>query len=636
MNGMPSDAVISFRDSAVSIAIWRDSTTHGPAIRNSGLSSPTSKPQSFMLSSRDRGLGLAGLVLQCRLDESREQRVSGTRGRGEFWMELAADQPGMRRQLDHFAQLLALGEAGNAQALVLQSLHVLVVDLIAVAVAFVDHVRAVDLAREAPGLERCALSAQAHRPAEIGLFVAALDAAVAVLPLGHERDHRVRRVAVEFRAVRAREADDVSREFDHRELHAQANAEIRDLVLARVLDRLHHAFNAPLAEAPGDKYRVHAFQQRADAFLLDRFRIHVTDVDPAARVDPGVDERLVERLVGIGEIDVLADHRDGDLVLRMLERLDQFFPRPELGGLGDDAELVADDFIQHLLVQHPWNPVDRVRVPDRDDGIGLNVGKQRDLLLFVLRDGPVGAAQERIGLDADPAQLLHRVLSRLGLDFACALDEGHERQVDVAGVVGAELKAHLPYRFEERKGLDVPDRAADFDDCHFRFARAARDERLDLVGDMRDHLHGAPEVIAAAFFSYHRVVDLAGGEVVVPVHPGRLEALVVAQIEVGLGAVLGDEHLPVLERAHRAGIDVDVRVELEEGDFDAARFEDRGEGGGGYPLPQRGNHTARHEHILGHLKPGGWDGEWYMKTPPRSIRARLGYRQVQKQRYAAL
>src|SRR6267143_301160 len=609
MNGTSRSLQISFSVDAVSSAIWRDSTTYGPAIRNRGLSRPASKPQSFMLSSRDRGLGLAGLVLQRGLDESGKERMATAGRRGEFRVELAADQPGMRRQLDHFAQLLALGEAGNAQALVLQSLHVLIVDLIAVAVAFVDHVRSVDLAREAPGLERGALSAQAHRPSEIGLFVAALDATVALLPLGHERDHRVRRVAVEFRAVRAREADDVSREFDHCELHAQADAEIWDLVLARVLDSLHHAFNAALAEAPGDEYRVHALQQRADAFLLDDFRIHVTDVDPAARMDSRMNQRFVERLVGIGEIDVLADHRDGDLVLRMLERLDQLFPRPELGGLGDDAELVADDFIQHLLVQHPGNPVDRVRVPDRDDGIGLNVGKQRDLLLFVLRDGPVGAAQERIGLDADPAQLLHRVLSRFGLDLACALDEGHERQVDVAGVVGAELKAHLPYRFEERKRLDVPDRAADFDDRHFRFARAARDERLDLIGDMRDHLHGAAEVVAAALFSYHRVVDLASGEVVVPVHSGRLEALVVTQIEVGLGAVLGHEHLPVLERAHRAGIDVDVRVELEEGDFDAARFEDRGEGGGGYPLPQRGNHTARNEHILGHLKPGGWDGE---------------------------
>src|SRR3989442_1891455 len=256
MNGTSRSLQMSFSVDAVSIAIWRDWTKHGPAIRNRGLSRPASNPQSFMLSSRDRGLGLAGLVLQRGLDERRKERMSAAGRRSEFRMELAADEPGVRRQLDHLAQLLALGEAGNAQALVLQSLHVLVVDLVAVAVAFVDHVRAVDLARQAHGLERCALSAQAHRPAEIGLFVAALDAAVAVLPLGHERDHRGRRVAVAFRAVRAREADDVSREFDHRELHAQANAEIWDLVLARVLDRLHHAFNAPLAEAPRHKYRV--------------------------------------------------------------------------------------------------------------------------------------------------------------------------------------------------------------------------------------------------------------------------------------------------------------------------------------------------------------------------------------------
>src|SRR6266566_2335828 len=329
MNGTSSPLQISFSVDAVSSAMWRDSTTHGPAIRNRGLSRPTSKPQSFILSSRDRGLGLAGLVLQSGLDERRKERMAAAGRRGEFRVELAADEPRVRWQLDHLAQLLALGEAGNAQALVLQSLHVLVIHLVPMAVTFADHVSAVDLAREAPGLERGALSPQPHRAAEIGLLVAALDAAVAVLPLDHERDHRVRRVAVEFRAVRARETDDVSRELDDRELHAQADAEIRDLVLARVLDRLHHAFHAALAETAGNEYRVHAFQERTDAVLLDRLRIHV---------------------------------------------------------------------------------------PDGDDGIGLNVCKQRDLFLFVLRDGSVGAAQERIGLDADPTQLLHRVLRGLGLD----------------------------------------------------------------------------------------------------------------------------------------------------------------------------------------------------------------------------
>ena len=40
------------------------------------------------------------------------------------------------------------------------------------------------------------------------------------------------------------------------------------------------------------------------------------------------------------------------------------------------------------------------------------------------------------------------------------------------------------------------------------------------------------------------------------------EALVVSDVEVGLGAVLGHEHLAVLKRAHRPGIDVQIGIEL--------------------------------------------------------------------------
>src|SRR5256886_3315480 len=107
MKGTSSSLQISFRADAVSSAIWRDSTTHGPAMRNRGLSRPTSKPQSFMLSSRDRGLGLAGLGLQRGLDERRKERMPAPGRRSEFGMELAADEPGMRRQLDHLAHVLA-------------------------------------------------------------------------------------------------------------------------------------------------------------------------------------------------------------------------------------------------------------------------------------------------------------------------------------------------------------------------------------------------------------------------------------------------------------------------------------------------------------------------------------------------
>ena len=41
------------------------------------------------------------------------------------------------------------------------------------------------------------------------------------------------------------------------------------------------------------------------------------------------------------------------------------------------------------------------------------------------------------------------------------------------------------------------------------------DRGLDLIGDVRNHLHGLAEIIAAALFGENRFVDAAGGPVVV-------------------------------------------------------------------------------------------------------------------------
>ena len=81
------------------------------------------------------------------------------------------------------------------------------------------------------------------------------------------------------------------------------------------------------------------------------------------------------------------------------------------------------------------------------------------------------------------------------------------------------------------------------------------------------------------------LVDLAGGD------SWRLrqlfvdEALVVAEVEVGLGAVGGDEDLAVLIRRHRARVDVEVRVELLEGDGDVRDLRMRPRAAVVMPLP---------------------------------------------------
>ena len=118
---------------------------------------------------------------------------------------------------------------------------------------------------------------------------------------------------------------------------------------------------------------------------------------------------------------------------------------------------------------------------------------------------------------------------------------------------------------------------------------------------MGDHLHGLPQILAPALLVQHVPVDLAGGEVRVAVQILVDEALVVAEVEVGLGAVLGDVDLPVLIGAHGTGIDVDVGVELLRGDLQPARLQQTAERGRGDALAEAGDHAARHENILCHI-----------------------------------
>ncbi|MNT30985.1 hypothetical protein D3C72_1668040 [compost metagenome] len=117
---------------------------------------------------------------------------------------------------------------------------------------------------------------------------------------------------------------------------------------------------------------------------------------------------------------------------------------------------------------------------------------------------------------------------------------------------------------------------------------------------MRNDLDSLAQVVATPFLAQHRFVDLAGGEVVHLVHASGNEALVVAQVQIGFGAVFGDEHFTVLEGAHRARIDVDVGVELQHGHLQTTRLENGGERRGGDALAQGRHHTAGDKYVFGH------------------------------------
>ncbi len=171
------------------------------------------------------------------------------------------------------------------------------------------------------------------------------------------------------------------------------------------------------------------------------------------------------------------------------------------------------------------------------------------------------------------------------------------------GALGTKLVAELTDRLEERQALDVADGAANFHQDEVEAGGVADDRLLDRVGDVRDHLDGGAQVIAAALLGDHLGVDAAGGGVVEVVGRHAGEALVVAQVQVGLGPVVGDVDLPVLVGAHRAGVDVQVGVQLAQPHGEAARLQQGAEGGGGNAFAEGGDHAAGDEHVPRHGRP---------------------------------
>ena len=151
---------------------------------SSGGKAPRSRPAREHLGdvlTLGRALGGSG-------DEVAEQR-RGALGAGlELGMKLRGDEEGVALQLDRLDEALVRRGAGHRQASALEALAQQVVDLIAVSVALVDDRLTIDLTRSRARVKLDRVSAEAHRPTEIGYL----------LLLGQQIDHGEGRLQVEL------------------------------------------------------------------------------------------------------------------------------------------------------------------------------------------------------------------------------------------------------------------------------------------------------------------------------------------------------------------------------------------------------------------------------------------------------
>src|SRR5262249_29400088 len=112
--------------------------------------------------------------------------------------------------------------------------------------------------------------------------------------------------------------------------------------------------------------------------------------------------------------------------------------------------------------------------------------------------------------------------------------------------------------------------------------------------------YGGAELAPGPLLGEDLLIDATGGDVVLTGRRPAGEALVVAEVEVGLGTVVGDEDLAVLVGRHGSGIDIEIGVELAQPYLVAARLQQRAERCGCETLAEGGDHAAGNEDVPRH------------------------------------
>src|SRR5690606_8675363 len=122
----------------------------------------------------------------------------------------------------------------------------------------------------------------------------------------------------------------------------EADAEERDVLLARPANRLDLAFGAAHAEPAGHQHAGHVRQQRLGAALFDDARVDVVELDLRLVGDAAVRERFVQALVALGEPHALADAGDAHPAARVLDDVDDALPALEPLRARPDVERLDD------------------------------------------------------------------------------------------------------------------------------------------------------------------------------------------------------------------------------------------------------------------------------------------------------
>src|SRR5262245_35044200 len=137
-------------------------------------------------------------------------------------------------------------------------------------------------------------------------------------------------------------------EFDSRDLHPKAQAKVRQLVLTGITSCLNLPFDAALAKTARHQDSPETLEHllRPEFFNLlgfDLLDLHATIIGHTT-----VNDRLVDRFVGVLQLDVLPDDTNPDAVLRRDELPNNVLPVAHVRRRRVQVEQATDKIVHSL------------------------------------------------------------------------------------------------------------------------------------------------------------------------------------------------------------------------------------------------------------------------------------------------
>ena len=193
--------------------------------------------------------------------------------------------------------------------------------------------------------------------------------------------------------------------------------------------------------------------------------------------------------------------------------------------------------------------------------------------------------------------------------------------MDIQRVALACFPSYLTDSLQEGLALHVAGGTANLRDDHVGpgFFSYGVNKPLDLVGDVRDGLHGLAQIFPPAFLGNHVGIDPPGSQVGKLVQVLVNETLIMSQVQVGLRPILGDKHLSMLVGTHGPRVHIDIGVQLLGGHFQPPSLQQSAQGCSGNALTQSGHDTAGHKYILHIIASRAFIvacGEFYIQNGP--------------------